>query len=494
MFSKEGANVYECSALIGSSTIIRHVQHLVLKVSESELPLLITGELGTNKEAVAQFIHNHSQRAQGPFITFKCLGKKTEDIEKELFLSFSKGKGLLEMAHGGAVYIEEVTLLPMPIQEKLLKFLNDGLIENGDTKSYYPVDVRIICSNSTNVEQHIRNGLFKQELFYKLSSSSIYVPPIRERREDISAIVEFFIKKFNESRNKKIQGVSHDALNALLQYTWPNNIQELENLIERIVVLKNTGSIQISDLPPKIRRFVTDDINDYFVRSLSQATKEQENYPYENEYYFNNGKFGNENLNSVNAPYLDFGRQEFYPSHAPSKMNGVPSGVSSPSNYAKDYPSPAMSPSSSHSNGSYNRHNEYLSPSNTMYSKAPSVHQASFEEGPSEIDQFIKKEIDLGSGIDFYKVVEEFENRLISEALRRTNHNKNRAAQLLSMNRTTLVEKLKKRASSSHPKPTEVNRIKKSAGFTIFDGLGAKSKQYESLEIINFKRSDFEDK
>ena len=425
--------MYECSALIGSSTIIRHVQHLVLKVSETDFPLLITGELGTNKESVALFIKQRSQRSSGPFVVLRPMGRKIEDIEKELFVGTPQAPALLQMAHNGILYIDEVTALPFSIQEKLFRFLNEPMQEG--------LNVRVICSSSTNVEQHIRGGVFKQELFYKLSASSIFIPPLRERREDVATVIEFFVKRFNESKNKKISGVAHDALNALLQYSWPNNVQELENLIERIVVLKSTGSIQLSDLPPKIRRFVTDNIDEYFSQDTVEPTFQKEN---------------------------ESGDEYFYSSPA-SKFDTF-----------ADFQPPSQPKSPQFS---------YRTPQDYPYSKG------SFEEGPSDIDQFIKKEIDLGSGVDFYKVVEEFENRLISEALRRTNHNKNRAAQLLSMNRTTLVEKLKKRAASHHAKPNEINRVKKNAGFTIFDGLGNKARPYEGVEFITFKsRSDFEEK
>lgn len=445
------------SALLGSSTVIRHVQHLIMKVAEAEAPVLITGEAGTGKEMVARAIHEKSSRASGPFVPVKCGAIADDLLEAELF-GHEKGafpganqarEGRFLIADGGTIFIEEVSKLSARLQMALMRVLTEGTFTPVGSQSTRTANVRIICSTSMNIDLAVRERSFREDLYYRLAGCAVYIPPLRERREDIAPLVEHYIQKFNQAKSKSIFGVAPDAMSALLQHTWPHNLRELENLIDRIVVLKNSGSIEVNDLPPRLRNLVTDNIDTFFERMQMPPPQKPQHQ----------GVSHSAQQRPMNQNMMQ---------HAPNNYR-VPNQQSMPVNPTMNYMGQSRNPSA------YNP--MYNNPGNFG-----SGMQSQFDEG-TEIEQFIKKDIDLGSGIDFYRVVEEFENRLIAEALRRTNHNKNRAAQLLSMNRTTLVEKLKKRAASSNVK-VEPGRVKRNPAFTIFDGLGSESPEFDSIEYI----------
>lgn len=442
------------SALIGTSTVIRHVQQLAMKVAESDSPVLITGETGTGKEIVARTIHERSARASGPFVPVKCAAMAEDLLEAELFGheqgafpgAHGERQGRFEFANGGTIFLDEVINLSPRLQQALLRVLQEGIIQPvGSTRSV-PVNVRIICSTNANIDQAVREKFFREDLYYRLASCAVYIPPLRERREDIPALVEHFIQKFNQTKSKSISGVSADAMSALLQHAWTHNIREVENLVERIVVLKNSGSIEVCDLPPRLRNLVTDNIDTFYEKTRMAAQARPANQQPQ--------QFANKNSPQMMRPQQANFR-------TPTLGNG------------------------NNSYGNEPKLSSYSEQNNNSYNPASGV---GFEEN-SEIDQFIKKDIDLGNGIDFYRVVEEFENRLIAEALRRTNHNKNRAAQLLSMNRTTLVEKLKKRAASN-PVKVDNGRVKRNPAFTIFDGLGNEGPKFDSLDFLNDSDTD----
>ncbi len=455
------------SALIGTSTVIRHVQQLVFKVAESEAPVLITGEPGTGKEIIAKAVHDKSSRAAGPFVPVKCAAIGEDILEAELF-GHERGafpgahharEGRFEVASGGTLFLDEVSRLSPNLQAQLVRALQEGCIQPIGSQRTVPVNMRLICSTSRNIDVLVREGQFREDLYYRLAGCAVYIPPLRERREDIPTLVDHFIQKFNQLKTKSIVGISADALTALLQHVWAHNIRELENLIERIVVLKNSGSIEVCDLPPRLRSLVTDNIDDFYEKANSiqarqpQMTRENQNSRQTSSTQTSPANFRNSNQHSSMPREGNLQQNQTYPQN--SRNN------------------PAFPPQYNHASQAANN-----------YNNAP----VAFDDA-SEIDQFIKKDIDLGSGIDFYRVVEEFENRLIAEALRRTNHNKNRAAQLLSMNRTTLVEKLKKRAASS-PVKVENGRVKRNPAFTIFDGLGAEKNDFESLDYVVHSTSD----
>lgn len=469
---------------MGSSAIIRHVQHLVYKIAENQSAVLITGELGTGKDAIAKIIHERSAISKFPFVPIKCAQANQELLEHEIFGINKDGKGLLAQADGGIIYFSEVGKLSDKLQLLLYKVISENQISSFSEKIDTNYHVRVICSTSVDLEQLVKRGQFREDLFYKLSASSIYLPPIRERREDIPVLAEYFVQKFNQLKGKKIMGVSHDAMNALLQNVWTHNIQELENLIERVVVLKNTGSIDICDLPPRLRSLVTDNIDAFYDRS-PQVMNNNSSHIQQNSNSFHPSMQNNQatfnkyaQLNNTSIPPYPISARENALGNMGGINHGYPRGNYNPSSNQVNYNSQMIGGQASYG------HNYQQTQSNLNNNQSNIPRSSMFEDIPSEIDQFIKKEIDLGSGIDFYRVVEEFENRLISEALRRTNHNKNRAAQLLSMNRTTLVEKLKKRATSS-PMRTESGRVKRNSAFTIFDGLGNETADFDTIDFVN---------
>ena len=415
-------------------------------------------------ELVARAIHEKSVRNAGPFVPVKCAALSEDVLEAELFgieagalLGTNQARlGRCEVAAGGTLFLDEVSKLSPKMQFKLAKVLQEGMFEPVGGERVLKIQFRLICSTSLNIDQAVRDGQFREDLYYRLANCAVYIPPVSERQEDIPALIEYFIGKFNQTKSKNIYGISPDAMSALIQHTWPNNVREIENLIERIVVLKTSGSIEVCDLPPRLRNLVTDNIDSFYEKaslkartptptptlaatSVNRTSSVQGN---------NNTSFRPGGMNNQNSQASHFSSSGKGPSAA----------------FGANFPSGNSAFSQNHSGGAFD------------------------ELG--EIEQFVKKEIDLGSGIDFYRVVEEFENRLIAEALRRTNHNKNRAAQLLSMNRTTLVEKLKKRAASS-PVKIETGRVKRNPAFTIFDGLGNEAEEYDaSLDFLAKKSND----
>jgi DNA-binding NtrC family response regulator len=447
------------SALNGSSTVIRHVHHLVMKVAEQETPVLISGEQGTGKEHVAKLIHMKSAKANSPLFTLKCNQPDVQKCEEELFGVWNEDRyvpGKLEDARDGTVVLEDVGFLGPKLQNALMKSILENSIpsENGNV----PLKCRIFSTSNPNLENLVKEKKFREDLYYRLATNAIYIPPLRERREDIPHLVEHFINKFNTAKNKGILGVSPDAMTALLQYTWGHNVDELENLTERIVVLKGSGTIEIADLPPRLRTLVTDNIDAFYERSTgANQTKNQTR----------------ENASAGSPSHSNVGHR-----------NAL--GVTTSVGHVARQNNTVNEPRSPVNHNSFVNRNSATPGFGGNYHPSAGVHGGVGFDEPGEIDQFIKKDIDLGTGIDFYRVVEEFENRLIAEALRRTNHNKNRAAQLLSMNRTTLVEKLKKRASS-HSVKMDTGRVKRNPAFTIFDGLGDEAEDFESVAFPSGK-------
>ena len=455
------------SALIGTSTVIRHVQHLVVKVAESDAPVLITGEPGTGKEFIARTIHEKSQRQAGPFVHLKCAASTVDALETELFGSALNGnmggrEGAVQKAQGGTVFIDEVTKLNPKVQALILKVIQDGSLEtlNGQT---IRTNVRMVCATTANIDQCVRDRSFREDLYYRLAGCAVYVPPLRERREDIAPLVDHFIQKYNTAKSKNIYGVSPDAMQALLQHTWNHNVREMENLMERIVVLKTTGSIEVCDLPPRLRQLVTDNIDSFYEHQTPPAGQVQPK---------NVAREMPQTVRTHSAPVQHPGNNlNTRQSHSGNTLNNTLSSNLNTHSYSNNRPQPQTHFNTNFAQGGGGNFNTLGQSVSTGF------------EDSNEIEQFIKKEIDLGGGIDFYRVVEEFENRLIAEALRRTNHNKNRAAQLLSMNRTTLVEKLKKRAASSSVK-VDTGRVKRNPAFAIYDGLGSERRDFDALDYV----------
>jgi DNA-binding NtrC family response regulator len=314
--------------LVGTSDEIRAVQAFIEKVADSDSTVLVQGESGTGKELVARMLHFNSLRRDRSLVPVNCGAIPENLLESELF-GHEKGAftgainarmGRFELAHGGTLFLDEIGEMSLPLQVKLLRAIQERCFERvGGTKTIR-VDVRIIAATNQDLEQAVAERRFRQDLFYRLNVIPMTIPPLRERPSDIPLLIDHFLKVFNENKRATITGVDADAMQALTQYHWPGNIRELENLVERLVILKQSGVVTLSDLPDK-----------YVQVQPVRPSREQDS--------------------------------------------------------------------------------------------------ALFSDG----------------GVNLMKELERYENRLITEALRRSNGVTSRAAQLLNLNRTTLVEKMKRK-------------------------------------------------
>jgi two-component system, NtrC family, response regulator len=247
---------YRFGNIIGKSKPMLEIYDLIRKLSKSRASVLITGPSGTGKELIANAIHYNSPRKDRPFISINC-GALTETLlESELF-GHEKGsftgavamkKGRFELADGGTLFLDEVGEMPPPLQVKLLRVLQEMEFERvGGTKTI-KVDVRMLSASNRDIKEDVANGIFREDLFYRLNVIHIKVPSLKERGEDIRTLVDHFIEKYRDDEKKKIE-LNTEAWKALYNYSWPGNIRELENIIERAVVLNSSGVIGIEDLP-----------------------------------------------------------------------------------------------------------------------------------------------------------------------------------------------------------------------------------------------------
>ena len=320
---------YRLEHLVGTSAPMRMVLDFVEKVADSDSTVLIEGESGTGKELIARMLHFNSMRRERPLVPVNCGAIPETLLESELF-GHEKGAftgaahtrlGRFELAHGGTIFLDEVGEMSLPLQVKLLRVLQERCFERVGGTRTINVDVRIIAATNQDLAQAVQERRFRQDLYYRLHVIPIHIPPLRERRSDIPLLVNHFIAQFNQLRRTEILGMEPDALARMMEEEWPGNIRELENMIERLCVLKKRGMITMSDLPER-----------------------------------------------------------------PVKMNAAKGG-----------------------------------------------------ESPEKFIRFSE------DGINLTKELEHYENRLIGEALRKANGITSRAAQLLQVNRTTLVEKLKRK-------------------------------------------------
>ncbi len=248
--------------LVGSSHGIRSVTEFVRKVSDSESTILIQGESGTGKELVTRLIHFNSFRRDMPLVPVNCGAIPEALLESELF-GHEKGafsgalytrRGRFEMAQGGTIFLDEVAEIPLPLQVKLLRVLQERSFERVGGSRILSADVRVIAATNRDLEQAVEQGTFRSDLYYRLNVIPITLPPLRTRRTDIILLTDYFISRHNSSKRGMIKGVSPDAMLYLVRYHWPGNVRQLENVIERAVVLKKSGLIEVSDLPPEVQR------------------------------------------------------------------------------------------------------------------------------------------------------------------------------------------------------------------------------------------------
>ena len=334
-------------SIIGNSQEIRDVFGVVEKAATSESTVMIFGESGTGKELIARALHQNSKRESKPFIAVNCGAIPHELLESELF-GYEKGAftgashtriGRLELANEGTVFLDEIGDMPAALQVKLLRVLAEQEIDRLGGSKPVKVNVRFITATHRNIEDEIKEGKFREDLYYRLNIIPIVIPPLRDRKSDIPLLVQHFLKKCNENQDQQVKVISDETIQMLANYSWPGNIRELGNFIERMVVLSVGDNITPRDLPEKVL-----------------------------------GEVPRENLPPMEKPGCELSPTEML-------QNGL---------------------------------------------------KQSFFIGLPE------------GGINLKNAVEEFERGLITEALEKTNWVKNKAAGLLELNRTTLVEKIKK--------------------------------------------------
>jgi DNA-binding NtrC family response regulator len=334
-------------SIIGNSQEIRDVFGVVEKAATSESTVMIFGESGTGKELIARALHQNSKRERKPFIAVNCGAIPHELLESELF-GYEKGAftgashtriGRLELANEGTVFLDEIGDMPAMLQVKLLRVLAEQEIDRLGGSKPVKVDIRFITATHRNLEDEIKEGRFREDLYYRLNIIPIVIPPLRDRQSDIPLLVQHFLKKCNENQGQQAKVISDETIQMLANYSWPGNIRELGNFIERMVVLSVGDNITPRDLPEKV---------------LGEVPRES----------------------------------------------------------------------------------------------LPPMEKLGHELSPTEMLQNgLKRSFFIGlpeGGINLKNAVEEFERGLITEALDKTNWVKNKAAGLLELNRTTLVEKIKK--------------------------------------------------
>jgi len=250
------------------------------RVAQTDSNLLLLGESGTGKGVFAQVIHRTSPRASGPFIQVNCGAIPETLLESELFGhekgaytgATSQKPGRFELANRGTIFLDEVGDTPLPLQVKLLHVLENRRFERlGGTKTI-ETDVRVIAATNQALEEKMREGEFREDLYYRLNVINISIPSLRERREDIPLLAEYFLRKYSVEMNRKIRGFSEEAMRILTKYNWPGNIRELQNTIENAVVFANDDIIQANDLNPKIH--TTSEETEDYSGPLDEAQRE----------------------------------------------------------------------------------------------------------------------------------------------------------------------------------------------------------------------------
>ena len=246
--------------IVGASSRMAEIHEIIRKVSPTMTTVLITGETGTGKELIARAIHRNSTRNKQPFIKINCAAIAENLVESELF-GYEKGAftgavtakpGRFELAHRGTLFLDEVGEIPREMQAKLLQAIQDQNFERVGGIKTVAVDVRLIAATNRNLLQAVKEGKFREDLFYRLNVFPIHIPPLRERTEDILPLTDYFITKFNRKLGSKVEGLDPEVRDCFLAYSWPGNIRELEHLIERMILMAEGPSLTLKLVPPEI--------------------------------------------------------------------------------------------------------------------------------------------------------------------------------------------------------------------------------------------------
>jgi transcriptional regulator with GAF, ATPase, and Fis domain len=248
--------------IIGQSRSVREVFKIVEKVADSECTVIIHGETGTGKGLVARAIHHHSERRSKPFIQINCGAIPENLLESELFGhvkgaftgATSAKPGRFELANGGTIFLDEIGDMSPDLQVKILRVLEEREFERVGGCQTVKVDVRVIAATHRNLDEEVQKGRFREDLYYRLNVIPIHLSPLRERKCDLPLLIDHFLEKLNEKNHRQVGCISTEAMEFLMRHSWPGNIRELKNVIERMVVLKGEGSVLPADLPEKIRQ------------------------------------------------------------------------------------------------------------------------------------------------------------------------------------------------------------------------------------------------
>ncbi len=246
---------------LGDAPAFRAVVETIRQVAPTSATVLLTGESGTGKELAARLVHDLSARARGPFVPIHCAAIPESLLESELF-GHEKGaftgatarkEGRFERAHGGTLFLDEVGEMSPGVQVKLLRFLQDGVLERVGGTEPLRVDVRVVAATNKDLAAEVKAGRFREDLFYRLDVVAVRLPPLRDRREDVPLLASAFLRRFADANGKRVTGLTPAALSALERYRWPGNVRELMHALERAVVLTRSEEIDVGDLPEAIR-------------------------------------------------------------------------------------------------------------------------------------------------------------------------------------------------------------------------------------------------
>ena len=279
---------YSFGNMIAKSKAMQSVFRLAAKAAQYKTTVLILGDSGTGKELIARAIHFQGDRSKMNLVPVNCGGIPETLLESELF-GFKKGaftgadrnkKGLFQEAHGGTIFLDEIGELPLALQVKLLRVLQENEIRPIGESKAMKIDVRVIAATAKNLEEEVQKGNFREDLFYRLNVLSVKLPPLKDRSEDIPLLCDHFIKRFNKQLDKDIQGISSAALSRLLAYGWPGNVRELENAIERAVVLSEDVLLTPEHFPPDFNQGSKKDpmheiINGYSLKKAQKILEEK---------------------------------------------------------------------------------------------------------------------------------------------------------------------------------------------------------------------------
>ena len=267
--------------VITGSPVMHKVCRTVEKVAPADATVLVLGESGTGKEVLARAIHSLSGRADGKFVAINCAAIPENLLESELF-GYEKGAftgaakqtpGKIELANGGTLFLDEVGDMPLPLQAKLLRFLQERIIERVGGRQEIPVDVRVLCATHKDLPQLARENEFREDLYYRISEITIRIPPLREREGDMLLLARVFLEKFSKQMGKTQHRFSKDSLAAIEAYPWPGNVRELENRVKRAVIMAEHKQISVSDL--ELGGAGVDDIRTFNLREIREQAERQ---------------------------------------------------------------------------------------------------------------------------------------------------------------------------------------------------------------------------